>query len=135
MKRKVLVPIDGTERSKHSLEFIKSIFPSDKVELIIMNVKELVFINGMIISDELTAAKEMGDRILNEALKEVPEYKSETYFTIGYPGDEIVKKAKEDDIDIIVMTKSTRKGLTRMIGSVTVNVVKHAKCSVMIVPE
>ncbi len=135
MKRKVLVPIDGTERSKHSLEFIKSIFPSDKVELIIMNVKELVFINGMIISDELTAAKEMGDRILNEALKEVPEYKSETYFTFGYPGDEIVKKAKEDDIDIIVMTKSTRKGLTRMIGSVTMNVVKHAKCSVMIVPE
>ena len=135
MKRKVLVPIDGTERSKRSLEFIKSIFPSDKVELIIMNVKELVFINGMIIADELTAAKEMGDRILNEALKEVPEYKAETYFTFGYPGDEIVKKAKEDDIDIIVMTKSTRKGLTRMIGSVTVNVVKHAKCSVMIVPE
>lgn len=135
MKRKVLVPIDGTERSKRSLEFIKSIFPSDKVELIIMNVKELVFINGMIISDELTAAKEMGDRILNEALKEVPEYKAETYFTFGYPGDEIVKKAKEDDIDIIVMTKSTRKGLTRMIGSVTINVVKHAKCSVMIVPE
>ena len=135
MKRKVLVPIDGTERSKRSLEFIKSIFPSDKVELIIMNVKELVFINGMIIADELTAAKEMGDRILNEALKEVPEYKAETYFTFGYPGDEIVKKAKEDDIDIIVMTKSTRKGLTRMIGSVTINVVKHAKCSVMIVPE
>lgn len=135
MKRKVLVPIDGTERSKHSLEFIKSIFPSDKVELIIMNVKELVFINGMIISDELTAAKEMGDRILNEALKEVPEYKAETYFTFGYPGDEIVKKAKEDDIDVIVMTKSTRKGLTRMIGSVTINVVKHAKCSVIIVPE
>ncbi|MCI6188370.1 MAG: universal stress protein [Clostridium sp.] len=135
MKRKVLVPIDGTERSKRSLEFIKSIFPSDKVELIIMNVKELVFINGMIIADELTAAKEMGDRILNEALKEVPGYKAETYFTFGYPGDEIVKKAKEDDIDIIVMTKSTRKGLTRMIGSVTINVVKHAKCSVMIVPE
>ncbi len=135
MKRRILVPIDGTERSKHSLEFIKSIFPSDKVELIIMNVKELVFINGMIISDELTAAKEIADRILNEAVKEVPGYKVETYFTFGYPGDEIVKKAKEDNIDIIVMTKSTRKGLTRMIGSVTVNVVKHAKCSVMIVPE
>ena len=135
MKRRILVPIDGTERSKHSLEFIKSIFPSDKVELIIMNVKELVFINGMIISDELTAAKEIADRILNEAVGEVPGYKVETYFTFGYPGDEIVKKAKEDNIDIIVMTKSTRKGLTRMIGSVTVNVVKHAKCSVMIVPE
>lgn len=135
MKRKVLVPIDGTERSKNSLEFIKSIFPKDKVELVIMNVKELVFINGMVISDELTAAKEIGDKILNEALREVPGYETETYFTFGYPGDEIVRKAKEDNIDIIVMTKSTKKGLTRMIGSVTVNVVKHAKCTVMIVPE
>lgn len=33
------------------------------------------------------------------------------------------------------MTKSTRKGLTRMIGSVTAKVVKQPQCLVMIVPE
>ena len=33
------------------------------------------------------------------------------------------------------MTKSTKRGLTRMIGSVTTNVVKRAKCIVMIVPN
>ncbi|WP_342791923.1 universal stress protein, partial [Clostridioides difficile] len=43
--------------------------------------------------------------------------------------------AKEDNVDFIVMTKSTKKGLTRMIGSVTASVVKQAKCIVMIVPE
>ena len=95
MKRRILVPIDGPERSKHSLEFIKSIFPSDKVELIIMNVKELVFINGMIISDELTAAKEIADRILNEAVREVPGYKVETYFTFDIQGMKLLRKQKK----------------------------------------
>ena len=116
-KRKVLIPIDGTERSMHSLEFVKEIFPKDSVEIIIMNVKEL------------------GSEILEAAKEKMKGYTTETYFTFGYPGDEIIKKATEENIGIIVMTKSTKRGLTRMIGSVTTNVVKRAKCIVMIVPN
>lgn len=37
MKR-VLIPVDGTERSMHSLDFIKSIFPKDSVHITLMNV-------------------------------------------------------------------------------------------------
>ena len=48
---------------------------------------------------------------------------------------EIVKRAIMNSIDIIIMTKSTKKGLTRMIGSVTSYVVRNAPCIVMIVPE
>ena len=134
-KRKVLIPIDGTERSMHSLEFVKEIFPKDSVEIIIMNVKELVLINEMIVADEIQFAQELGDEVLEAAKEKMKEYKTETYFTFGYPGDEIVKKANEENIGIIVMTKSTKRGLTRMIGSVTTNVVKRAKCIVMIVPN
>ena len=134
-KRKVLIPIDGTERSMHSLDFVKEIFPKDSVEIIIMNVKELVLINEMIVADEIQFAQELGDEVLEAAKEKMKEYKTETYFTFGYPGDEIVKKANEENIGIIVMTKSTKRGLTRMIGSVTTNVVKRAKCIVMIVPN
>ena len=134
-KRKVLIPIDGTERSMHSLDFVKEIFPNDSVEIVIMNVKELVLINGMSIAEELKIAEQVGEEILNNAEEALEGYSVEKYFTFGYAGDEIVKKAKEEKIDVIVMTKSTKKGLTRMIGSVTVSVVKHAKCIVMIVPE
>ena len=134
-KRKVLIPIDGTERSMHSLEFVKEIFPKDSVEIIIMNVKELVLINEMIVADEIQFAQELGSEILEAAKEKMKDYKTETYFTFGYPGDEIVKKATEENIGIIVMTKSTKRGLTRMIGSVTTNVVKRAKCIVMIVPN
>ena len=134
-KRKVLIPIDGTERSMHSLEFVKEIFPKDSVEIIIMNVKELVLINEMIVADEIKFSQELGEEILEAAKEKMKDYKTETYFTFGYPGDEIVKKANEENIGIIVMTKSTKRGLTRMIGSVTTNVVKRAKCIVMIVPN
>ncbi|SFD04953.1 universal stress protein [Clostridium uliginosum] len=133
--KKILVPIDGTERSMHSLEFIKGIFPKDTVEIILMHVKELVFINGMVVSDELTNAEQLGMVILNDAAEQMKDYSNTTYLGFGYAGNEIIKKSKEDDIDIIVMTKSTKKGLTRMIGSVTTYVVKHSKCIVMIVPE
>ena len=134
-KRKVLIPIDGTERSMHSLEFVKEIFPKDSIEIIIMNVKELVLINEMIVADEIKFAQELGEEILQAAKEKMKDYKTETYFTFGYPGDEIVKKANEENIGVIVMTKSTKRGLNRMIGSVTTNVVKRAKCIVMIVPN
>lgn len=133
--RKILVPIDGTERSMRSFDFVKSIFPKESTEIILMNVKELVIIDGMTISDELRVAEEIGKEILDSAEKELEGYSVNKYFTFGYAGDEIVKKAKEENVDFIVMTKSTKKGLTRIIGSVTVSVVKHAKCIVMIVPE
>ena len=134
-KKKVLIPIDGTERSMHSLDFVKEIFPKDSVEIVIMNVKELVLINEMIVADEIQFAQELGAEILEAAKEKMKDYNVETYFTFGYPGDEIVKKATEENIGIIVMTKSTKRGLTRIIGSVTTNVVKRAKCIVMIVPN
>lgn len=134
-KKKILVPIDGTERSMHSLEFIKGIFDKDSVDIEIMNVKELVFIDGISLSEEIKNSEALGRKILDKAEEIMEGYNVGVYFTFGYPGDEIIRKAKEDDIDIIVMTKSTKKGLTRMIGSVTASVVKQAKCIVMIVPE
>lgn len=134
-RKKILVPIDGTERSIQSLNFIKGLFPKDSLDIILMNVKELVLIDGMSIAEELKVAEQVGGEILDNAEETMEGYSVEKYFAFGYAGDEIVKKANEDKIDVIVMTKSTKKGLTRMIGSVTVSVVKHAKCIVMIVPE
>lgn len=134
-KKKILVPIDGTERSMHSLEFIREIFPKESVDVTVMNVKELVLINEMVVADEIKIAQDLGEEILDGAKSKMEDYNINTYFTFGYAADEILKKASEDGTAIIVMTKSTKKGLTRMIGSVTASVVKRAKCIVMIVPE
>jgi len=134
-KKKVLVPIDGTERSMHSLEFIKDIFDKDEVIIEIMIVKELVFVDGISLAEEIKNSEALGRRILDKAVDIMGDYEVKVHFTFGYAGDEIIRKAKEENFDYIVMTKSTKKGLTRMIGSVTASVVKQANCIVMIVPE
>lgn len=135
-KKRILIPIDGTERSMHSLELAKEIFPKDAVEITIMNVKELVITTGIEVADKMAVGAEEGKKILEAAKSKMEGYNVTTCFKFGYAADEILKKAKEDLINIIIMTKSTKKGLTRMVGSVTSSVVKRAtKSVVMIVPE
>lgn len=133
--KKILVPIDGTERSMHSLDFIKENYSPEKVELHIINVKELVFIDGISMSDEIKTSEKNGRDLLDRARNLVSDYKVDASFTFGYAGDEIVRNAESLGADIIIMTKSTKKGLTRMIGSCTSYVLKHAKCTLVIVPE
>lgn len=134
-KMKVLIPLDGTERSMHSLELLKKIFPKDKVEVTLMNVKEIVIVNGMVASEEVSRAQELSKFIVDTAERQLNGYDIEKCITFGYAADEILRKSKDENFDMIIMTKSTKKGLTRMIGSVTAKVVKNTKSIVMIVPE
>ena len=43
--------------------------------------------------------------------------------------------AEDNDVDIIIMAKNTKKKFTALVGSVTEHVVKRAKCIVIIIPE
>ncbi|MBU5270269.1 universal stress protein [Clostridium cochlearium] len=134
-KMKVLIPLDGTDRSMHSLDLLKDMFPKDKVEVTLMNVKEIVIVNGMVASEEIARAQELSQFILDTAERQLKGYDIEKCITFGYAADEILRKSKDENFDIIIMTKSTKKGLTRMIGSVTAKVVKNTKSTVIIVPE
>lgn len=135
-KRKILVPLDGTERSMHSIDWVKKIFDKDEVKITLMNVKEIVIANDMVVTnDEITRVQKESENILSKAEKEFEGYEIEKYCAFGYAADEILLKAKRDNYDVIVMTKSTKKGLARMIGSVTSKVVKNAQTLVIIVPE
>lgn len=131
--RRILIPLDGTERSMHSINLVKNIYKKEDVEIILMYVKEdaKLFIEE---ADYLEAEKEMQGKIA-PAFKILEGYNINSVVGFVEPGREILRVAGTEKIDIIVMTKSTKKGLTRMIGSVTNYVVKNAPCIVMIVPE
>ena len=134
-KTKILIPLDSSERSTHSISWTKKYFDKNDIEITLMNVREIIVAEDIIVPYDLEDMPKESDLVLDEASLELEGYEVEKYFTAGYAPDEILKKAEEGNFDMIVMTKSTKKGLTRMIGSVTVNVVRHAKCIVMIVPE
>ena len=133
MKKKILIPLDGTERSMHSIDLVKNLYRQDEVEIILLYVKEDV--NNVIMEYDLAAAEKDMQRLTAPAVKELEGFEITCEFGLIDAGSEIIKRAKMNKIDIIVMTKSTKKGLTRMIGSVTSYVVRNAPCIVMIVPE
>lgn len=131
--KKILIPLDGTERSMHSIDLVKNLYKKDEINVILLYIKEDV--RNMIMEEDLAAAEREMQGMTAPAVKELAGYNVSCEFGLIDPGTEIIKHALMNDVDIIVMTKSTKKGLTRMIGSVTSYVVKNAPCVVMIVPE
>lgn len=132
--KKILIPLDGTERSMHSIDLVKSLYKKEDIEIYLMYVKEDMR-KSMLLEDNLIDAEKEMLKVTTPAIRELEGYKLHCEFGITDAGSEIVKNAIMNEIDIIVMTKSTKKGLVRMIGSVTNYVVKNAPCIVMIVPE
>lgn len=131
--KKILIPLDGTERSMHSIDLVKNLYKKDEVEITLLYIKEDV--KNMIMEEDLIEAEKDMQKMTAPAVKELAGYKLSCEFGLIDPGTEIVKRAVMNSTDIIIMTKSTKKGLTRMIGSVTSYVVRNAPCIVMIVPE
>lgn len=148
--KKILIPLDGSERSLHSITLVKELYTPSDVEIVLMYVEEGTeeiykdleesirgksFEEGKQIFEQHNL-KEVIEKKLDPPLKLLKGYnvKKEVSFDKKV-GREILRVAEENKIDLIVMTKSTKKGFERMIGSVTVYVVRHSSCMVLIVPE
>lgn len=131
--KKILLPVDGSERSRQTVELVKSLYGFDTVEITVVIVRE--DLEAMRSTYDLNAAKEEVKPFLDEILTQLEGYSVTERVLFGRAGEEILNYAHENDIDIIIMTKSTRSGWSRIIGSVAMHVVKYAKCIVMIVPE
>lgn len=134
-KIKILVPLDTTERSTHSIDWIKKYFNKNDIEITLMNVREAIVAEDLLIPYELGDMEQESNLVLDEASMELEGYTVEKFATFGYAADQILKRAEQDDSDMIIMTKSTKKGLVRMIGSVTSKVIKNAKASVIVLPK
>lgn len=134
-KKKILIPIDGSEASLISLKYVKKFFDPEDVELTLMHVREIVFINGMAVTEVVKDAEVLGKKILEDAKEELKGFDVKEEFTFGSPGDEIVNFTEKDGTDIVVMAKNTKKKFAIFVGSVTSYVVKRVKCIVIMIPE
>ncbi|SCI84461.1 Universal stress protein family [uncultured Clostridium sp.] len=136
--QKILIPIDGSDRSQKSLDFILSKFSKDMANITLMSVNDVSLTNltnPMIIDIKIRESQEKIDYMLKSLKNKLSGYEVTTYSVFGDAGQEIIKKSIEDNFDLIVMTKSTKKNFIDSIGSVTLYVVKKSKCTVVIVPE
>ncbi len=133
--RKVLIPIDGSPRSEKSVDLFKILYKPGEVEVKLLMVREDHAYNTELTAYGMDPTKGLAGLHMQKIAEKISEYNPEVSIIFGHAGEDILKCARMDKTDLIIMTKSTKKGWIESIGSVTTAVVKYAPCMVLIVPE
>ena len=129
MKR-VLLPIDGSDRSRRTIRMLKTLYSPGEVKVILATV---VAREERIESDYIRKRwKDSSDEIFGAVLPQLEGWDVETVLLEGSPGAEIVRYAEERDIDQIIMTRSSR-GPLRKLGSVAAYIVRRAPSQDLII--
>ncbi len=120
---KILLPIDGSDRSARTVAMLRQMFSPGDAEIVLVTVAAREVRSEASGDDEKAYAAEQAR--LDSLLDELPRYTVSTEILAGSPGPEIVRYAESHDIDIIMMTRSSRGPLSKM-GSVAAYIVKKA---------
>jgi nucleotide-binding universal stress UspA family protein len=147
---RILVPLDGSEHSMHALEnaiqiakkcdgkitlvHVYSVMSSGVVPMT-MSMYEPVTLPPELITRLADAVRESGANLLERAKKKVDAegVQSRTLLREGHTVEEILKIAKEEDSDLIVIG-ARGLGTIReiLLGSVSHGVTLHAPCPVLV---
>ncbi len=122
MKR-VLLPVDGSDRSRRTVRMLRTLYRPEDVKVIIATV---VAREERIESEYIRKRwKDASREIFDAVLEQLKDYDTETVLLEGSPGAEIVRYAEENRVDQIMLTRSSRGPLRKM-GSVASYIVKRA---------
>jgi nucleotide-binding universal stress UspA family protein len=146
--KKILVPTDLSENSRRGLSYALSVVAESKAELMILHVAD-EFQARELYSDEMAFVSSSGptwpvDRVVQEAtldlnrfleehkedIRRVPTVRRKV--VLGDVVEKIVDMAREEEVDLIVMSPRPHGALKRFfLGSVTDRVTRQAPCPVL----
>ncbi len=141
---KILVPTDFSEHSDKALAQAIDIAKYSNATVYLLHVVHEEFhrcASDYCLPEDMLQQMETGlMNAANENLgKQVAKFpqakdvKMETNVRRGFPSDEILKEQQEKGVDLIVISPLGRTGIARyLVGSVTKNIVKEAKCPVLV---
>src|SRR5262245_41540581 len=140
---RILVPTDFSKHSQNALAYAAAFAEKFGAELHLLHVVQDL---SLILPDPVTGAPAIGPPIdqltaaVQVALKKLIQDNNLQQLTVhtevreGTPFLEIVRFAKEKDVDLIIMGTHGRSGLVHvLLGSVTEKVVRKAPCPVLTV--
>jgi nucleotide-binding universal stress UspA family protein len=140
----ILVPVDFSSCSREGLRYAIAFANEFRARIILLHATYV----GYIYSAEGTAlydipalqkaARKAAERKMRDLVRSMDfgAVKFETAFTDGSPVVDICAFAKDHDVDLIITSTHGFTGFTHvLIGSVAEQVVRHAPCSVLVVPS
>lgn len=138
MFKKILLAYDGSEYANKAYEYVLELAQKNGCEVYLISVAHIPeFVNSKDEVDEaLNLAKSYYGKILGEARKLAIEkgIKINTNIVPGHPMDSIIHFAEKNECDLIVVGERGNSGIKRyVIGNVAENIVRHAKCSVLVI--
>ena len=136
--KKILLPTDLTEASDLAAERARALIDLTGAELIILYVVE--YVPPPYVAVELpeglsseAALVERAKGYLSDWANKVQLADHQQIVEAGSPKRIIVDTARENDVDLIVMSTHGEKGLARIIGSTASGVLHNAPCDVFVV--
>lgn len=140
MFKKILLAYDGSEYANKAYEYVLELAQKSGCEIYLLSVAHIPeFIDTKDeIDGALNSAKAYYTKILGNAKKLAKEKGIEVYTNIvpGHPADAIIQFAEKNKCDLIVVGERGNSGVKRyIIGNVAESIVKHAKCSVLVVKK
>ena len=142
--RRVLVPVDFSDASIAALEYAIGFTAGTSASLVILHVIDLgdsLATDGLGVY-RLSEVREIARAAAEQRMADLPNridlsrVKFDALIRNGKPTAEICALAEERGVDLIVASTHGRTGLEHLlIGSVAEKVVRHAGCSVLVVPS
>ena len=130
--------MDFSDCSEHALQYALAFAQAHGAALELIHVVQPIYAPGTdgLIVDVMSKMTETGTARLKETAERLRQKHSPVsqHLVTGVPFVEIVKRAREQDVDLIVMGTHGRSGVSHMlIGSCAERVVRKAPCPVLTV--
>jgi universal stress protein A len=139
--KKILAPTDLSDLSqagvRYALELAKAVGAEVTVYHVVCRDEfmryELLHVRPLLMDNLLQKYRRQLSGFIEERFADLlPSIALRQEVELGVPEDNIVAKAKEEAMDLIVISTHGRTGLSHMLmGSVTENVIRHAPCPVL----
>ena len=137
--KKILVPVDGSTFSKKAAKDANFIAKLSNSEVILLGVIENSFSLELPTDETVMQIKMLLQYEANKNLDEIKkefdkDIKTTTKIDEGSPAEVILNTIEDENIDLVVMGSSGKRGLDKfLLGSVTDKVVNSAKCKILVI--
>lgn len=140
--QRILVPIDGSSGAQVALDYAIDLIPSHPAELLVVLAVEPIHLAvagqvtmpaenvGMIANEQRVLASDYLGRLENNLRGR--NLRIRTFLEVGAAEDVILKTARKQAADLIIMATHARTGLAHaLLGSITEKIIRSAPCPVL----